>query len=177
VNRYPNSHAIVLSVELHGEKDLEGVMLHELWGKRRLVARGGRSSRKGTSAALQSGNLLLCQIYKGRSHDTWQQGEIVSSPFGSITSPSKLLTMHYFLWLIKAWCEWDSPVPELYHLLALALKTLATFPDGDLTRLRTRFEVALLRIEGLSQSGKPFAEVFYDHAHLMIPAQFAGRSD
>ena len=177
MSRYPNSNAIVLSVTEASEKDLEAVLLHETLGKRRLVAKGARASLKGSAAALQAGNIIHCQVYRGRNHDTLQQVEILQSPLGLIITPDKLLCLHYFLWLLQAWCEWDSPVPELYELLRLAISTLIDYNDPSLERLKRRFEAALLRAEGLADAGISFAEFqqqFSEHTHVGIPQRFWG---
>lgn len=177
-SRYQRSEAIVLCVYPANEKDLKVVLLHAQDGKRYLNARGARASRRGVLAVLQPGNRVEVLLYRSADHDTLQQADIKESLLSRISSPAQLHCLHYFLWLVRHWCEWGTPVEDIYELLGKAIDTLPKLDEARLGELKRRFEQALLRIQGLQDdttappSFQRFQAIFADYTHQLIPAQF-----
>ena len=167
----------MLCVYPDNEKDLTAVLLHQRDGKRYLNARGARASRRGVLAVLQPGNRVAVLLYRNADHDTLQQAEISVSLLTRIQTPAQLNCLHYFLWLVLHWCEWRTPVDDIYDLLCKALDTLPKLDESRLLELRRRFEHALLRSQGLQDdscapSFQRFQVVFADYTHHVIPPQF-----
>lgn len=175
--RYPRSRAIVLSVYRSHEKDLRAVLLHERDGKRWLLARGGRASRKGVAAALQPGNAVDVLLYRRGDQDTLQQIEICASPFERVNTPARLYSLHYLLWITEHWCEWSTPVSALYGLLQRGITTVCDLGETQLADISRRYERALLVEEGLWRAEQPlsprdFRRIFEEHRHRQLPRHF-----
>ena len=168
--------AIVMRRSDAGEADRLLTVLSRERGKLRLNAKGARKvgSRKGGHVELFVRSSML--IAKGRGEiDIVSQVEMIDAYRGLREDLARSTYAHYAVELIDAFAEEGSEQPELFDLLAEALKWIETTTHLPLTM--RYFELQLLTLAGFqpqlfycADKGEPLQEVSPDEFYGWSPA-------
>ncbi len=175
-NRLYRIEAIVMHRSDVGEADRLLTVLSRERGKLRLNAKGARKvgSRKGGHVELFVRSKML--IAKGRTEiDIVSQAEMIDAYRGLREDLTRSTYAHYVVELIDAFAEEGSEQPEMYDLLAEALKWIETTNHLPLTA--RYFELKLLTIAGFqpqvfycSDKGEPLQEIAADESYGWSPS-------
>ena len=183
--------AIVMHRSDVGEADRLLTILSRERGKLRLNAKGARKvgSRKSGHVELFVRSRML--IAKGRGEiDIVSQVETLDAYRGLREDLTRSTYAHYVVELIDAFAEEGSEQPELFDLLAQALKWIETTSNLPLTA--RYFELQLLTLAGFqpqvffcADKGEPLQEIVPDEFYgwspaaggVLCPTHAAGRSD
>lgn len=170
--------AIVMHRSDVGEADRLLTVLSRERGKLRLNAKGARkvSSRKSGHVELFIRSRML--IAKGRGDiDIVSQVETLDAYRGLREDLTRSTYAHYAVELIDAFAEEGSEQPELYDLLAEALKWIETTAMRSLPLTARYFELQLLTLAGFqpqvffcADKGEPLQEIAADEFYGWSPA-------
>ena len=190
-NRLYRIEAIVMHRSDVGEADRLLTILSRERGKLRLNAKGARKvgSRKAGHVELFVRSKML--IAKGRGEiDIVSQVETIDAYRGLREDLTRSTYAHYAVELIDAFAEEGSEQPELFDLLAEALKWIATTNNLPLTA--RFFELQLLTLAGFqpqmftcADKGEMLQEITPDEFYgwspssggVLCPTHAASRSD
>jgi DNA repair protein RecO (recombination protein O) len=174
-NRLYRIEGIVMHRSDVGEADRLLTVLSRERGKLRVNAKGARKvgSRKGGHVELFVRSKML--IAKGRTGiDIVSQAEMIDAYRGLREDLTRSTYAHYAVELIDAFAEEGSEQPELFDLLAEALKWIETTNNLPLTA--RYFEVKLLTMAGFqpqvfncADGGEPLQEIALDEFYGWHP--------
>ncbi len=175
-NRLYRIEAIVMHRSDVGEADRLLTVLSRERGKLRLNAKGARkvSSRKAGHVELFVRSKML--IAKGRGEiDIVSQVDTIDAYRGLREDLTRSTYAHYAVELVDAFAEEGSEQPELFDLLAEALKWIETTSHLPLTA--RYFELRLLTLAGFQpqlfycvEKGEPLEEIAPDEFYGWSPA-------
>lgn len=141
------ANAVVLRTYKFGEADRIAVLLTELEGKVRAVAKGARKSGSRFAALLEPTSHIDVQLYRGRGDlDTVTQVQAIDT-FGQIRGDLDRFTRaSSFIEATDHVTPDREPHERLYHMLVGALRLVA---DDNPTLTPAGFFLKLLALEGL----------------------------
>ena len=131
-----------------GEADRVFTLLTRERGKVDAVAKGVRRPRSAMGGRLEPLAEVRVALHKGRSLDVIVEARTVASYWTGLARPDALATASLFAETIDLFCEHDLPLPEIYALLAGAIRAVAASTAP--ATLVPRFQLRLLHALGLA---------------------------
>ena len=136
------TRAIVLRTRNLGEADKIVTLLTQEYGKVAAVAKGVRRLKSHIAGHLEFASEIDGGFHRGRNLDVITTAETIRAAFAGLSRPEALATAGLLAELVDGFCEPEMPVPDVYTLLAAALRVVAT--SSEPARVIPRFELRLL---------------------------------
>lgn len=130
-----------------GEADRIFTLFTRERGKLDAVAKGVRRTKSHFAGKLEFLTEASLMLHAGRSLDVITSATIVHSEWERLVEPGAFAAANVVAELIDAFCEPDLAQPEIYELLAGAVRALANAAQPR--ALLTRFELRLLDLLGI----------------------------
>ncbi len=131
-----------------GEADRVFTLLTRERGKVDAVAKGVRRPRSSMAGRLEPLAEVCVALHKGRSLDVIVEARTVASYWTGLARPDALATASLFAETIDLFCEPDLALPEIYALLAGAIRAVSA--SASPATLVPRFQLRLLHALGLA---------------------------
>ncbi len=164
-------HAIS-GIVLHSKDMFEKDKIIELFtiekGKIKCLAKYANTSSFKFGGKLEPGNIIHCQLYKGRSFDILMQCDLAKNFPGIRSSYNKITLLMYVFDTIRLATNFEQENAPLYELIDSILHVLDQ-KEINIEDLQHDFENNFLKTEGLlahqSESGThlQFKNIFYDY--------------
>ncbi|MEJ2038520.1 MAG: DNA repair protein RecO [Desulfosarcinaceae bacterium] len=140
---------IVLRRRSYGDFDVIVTLMTRDHGKRTLMAKAAKKSKKRFGGLLEPFAGLQVVFRMGKGMPLLEEASLVQSFDGVRTDIVKTAYGSYWLELIDLWVEEKQERPELYHLLGFALQALG---EGDraAAMLSILFQMRFIGHEGLA---------------------------
>ena len=140
--------AVVLRGRTYGEADRILTLFSTLRGKMDAIAKGVRRTKSHLAGRLELGNEVALEMHRGRSLDVIVSAELEQAHWQHLVRPDRYAAACLVLELIDGFCEPDLPLPDVYALLAGALRAIEK-SEAPLALL-PRFSLRLLEALGLA---------------------------
>ncbi len=134
-----------------GEADRAFTLLTRDRGKVDAVAKGIRRPRSAMGGRLEPLAEVCVALHKGRSLDVIVEARTIASYWSGLARPDALATASLCAETVDLFCEPELPLPEIYALLAGAIRAVSA-SDAPST-LVPRFQLRLLHALGLAPAG------------------------
>ncbi len=131
-----------------GEADRAFTLLTRDRGKVDAVAKGVRRPRSAMGGRLEPLSEVRVALHKGRSLDVIVEARTIASYWTGLARPDALSTASLLAETVDLFCEPELPLPEIYALLAGAIRAVSA--SAAPSTLVPRFQLRLLHALGLA---------------------------